>query len=57
MAAVERRGKVIALSTVAVGVVVLVVAGVVAKHWIREEYFLLHLQHKADCHLPEEGSG
>ena len=37
----NRRGKIIALLTVAVGLVVLVAAGYVAKDRIREERYLL----------------
>ncbi len=37
------RGKIVALSTVAVGVVVLIVAAIVGKEWIREEWYLWRL--------------
>ncbi len=43
MAAMHRRGKVIALSTVAVGVVVLIATGFAAKDRIREEWYLWKL--------------
>ena len=36
----KRRGKAIALTTVAVGLVVLVAAGIAAKNWIREGWWL-----------------
>ncbi len=42
--AVQRRGKSIAISTVAVGVVVLVAAGFAAKDWIVEEWWIHKLQ-------------
>lgn len=40
----KRTSKTIALSTVAVGIVVLVAAGFAAKDWIREEWYLLDLE-------------
>ena len=39
----RRRGKIIALSSAAVGIVVLVAAGVVGKDWMREEYYAWRL--------------
>lgn len=39
----KRRGKIIAISTVGVGVVVLVAAGLVARDWIREEWYIWRL--------------
>ncbi len=38
------RGKVLALSTVGVGVVVMVAAGFAGKDWIREEWYLRRLE-------------
>jgi hypothetical protein len=38
------RGKVLALSTVGVGVVVIVAAGFAGKDWIREEWYLRRLE-------------
>jgi len=44
MADVNRRGKIVAMSTVVVGVVVLVAAGIVGKDRIREEWWIYKLQ-------------
>src|SRR2546422_11035553 len=44
----RRRGRTIALSTLALGLVVLVAAGIGAKDWIREEYYLHKLQSEDD---------
>ena len=40
----QKRGKSVAFSTVAVGLVVLVAAGVAAKDRIREEWYLRNLR-------------
>ena len=44
MICMAKRGKIVALSTVAVGVVVLVAAGIAAKERIREEWYLWKLE-------------
>ncbi len=44
MICMAKRGKIFALSTVAVGVVVLVAAGIAAKERIREEWYLWKLE-------------
>ncbi len=44
MAAVNRRGRTVAISTAAVGVVLLVAAGYDAKDWIWEEWYIHNLE-------------
>ena len=64
MVPVNSRGKVIALSTAAVGLVVLVAAGIAAKDRMREEWYLWKLEksgyrnveHEAAIQLGELGS-